>query len=458
MSLTACARVRAPRLAAWCAAADAPVVPSLWTARRWQSQDAAAAAPAAAAAVLPAASPPPPPAAVLPASPFLAVPPGLAVARLPNKGRALVATAPFAAGSVLFQEAPLVAVGDPLATDLACAHCFLPVPLSGSARRTTCACGYVYCSPACKEAHAAGGHDVLCGSARELDAFCAAHRVNFPRVAAAALGKSLGGTVDFMDFWGAVQALVSLPVAADADGLPPLTHEGYAAVKAAVSARMDGDAEGFWRVAFDVRTYARLLGTLRLNSFSVSLHNSVDGGGRETSPLLASAGVGGSGQAGAAGGAPAAAAATGAAAAEPPPAAASACGSHSHDSAAGGGSCSDASPDGGCCSGDGTFTERSGGGTAVYGVASMMNHACDPSAEALLHARGTLRVVATRDLAPGDEVTISYLGEAGAGLPVGDRRGRLAAGYGFECRCARCVAEAAAAVPAKARASARASA
>lgn len=434
MALAANLRARTPRLAACCAAADAPFAPALWTAHRWQSQDAARAAPSAS----------PPPAAVLPASPFLAVPPGLAVVRLPSKGRALVTTAPFAAGAVLLQEEPLVAVGDPLATDLACAHCFLPVPLSGAARRTTCACGYVYCSPACKDAHAAGGHDVLCGSARALDAFCATHRVNFPRVAAAALGKSLGGTVDFMDFWAAVQALVSLPVAADADGLPPLTHEGYAAVKAAVSARMDGDAEGFWAVAFDVRTYARLLGTLRLNSFSVSLHNvggSGSGGDGGRSPLLASAGVGGVG-----GGGSTATAATGAAAAEPPPPPAgssSACGSHAHDG--GSGSCGDASADGGCCSGDGTFTERSGGGTAVYGVASMMNHDCAPSAEALLHARGTLRVAAARELAPGDEVSISYLGEAGAALGVGDRRGRLAAGYGFECRCARCVTEAAAA-------------
>ena len=71
-------------------------------------------------------------------------------------------------------------------------------------------------------------------------------------------------------------------------------------------------------------------------------------------------------------------------------------------------------------------------GLAVYPTASFFNHSCYPTA-----ARSTplgftglqLRVVALRDLEPGEEVSIRYL-ETG--------QAELRAHYGFTCACARC--------------------
>lgn len=79
-------------------------------------------------------------------------------------------------------------------------------------------------------------------------------------------------------------------------------------------------------------------------------------------------------------------------------------------------------------------------GTGLYALGSAVNHSCEPNA-ALLKRPGvrdsTTAVLALRDIAPGEEVTISYIDES---APLEERRADLA-DYQFVCRCARCVAE-----------------
>ncbi|KAL1726158.1 hypothetical protein EV714DRAFT_219899 [Schizophyllum commune] len=74
---------------------------------------------------------------------------------------------------------------------------------------------------------------------------------------------------------------------------------------------------------------------------------------------------------------------------------------------------------------------------AVFDQLSRMNHSCRPNA--LYHwdsdtFSGSLRAV--RDIAPGEEITVSYCGEVDR--PYSQRRALLAP-YGFECDCRACV-------------------
>ena len=108
-------------------------------------------------------------------------------------------------------------------------------------------------------------------------------------------------------------------------------------------------------------------------------------------------------------------------------------------SGAGGGSSS--SPSSSSSSATPGPSEDSGeqAGTAVYAAASLANHSCCPTARpSFPRADATLALVATRDLAEGDEVTVSYVDES---LPLRQRRASLEFGYGFFCRCERCLAE-----------------
>ena len=78
-------------------------------------------------------------------------------------------------------------------------------------------------------------------------------------------------------------------------------------------------------------------------------------------------------------------------------------------------------------------------GTAVFAAASLANHSCYPTARpSFPRASSTLALVATRDLLEGEEVTVSYVDEE---LPLKQRRATLEFGYGFFCRCERCLAE-----------------
>jgi len=198
---------------------------------------------------------------------------------------------------------------------------------------------------------------------------------------------------------------------------------------------MTQGAEPFFASAFDVRTYARLMGILRLNSFSVQCPL---GSSREppTSPASAH-------EEGRPHHEPAFSAASAGVRGESPDSSSrGVCGG---TSGVGGGAldCSSRAPDegggDGCCGGG----EDNGsidalevrGGTALYVTASYANHDCSPNLDVLMGPHAALRYAARRRVAAGEELTITYLDSS---LPVSARRGKLAHGYGFECACALC--------------------
>ena len=61
-----------------------------------------------------------------------------------------------------------------------------------------------------------------------------------------------------------------------------------------------------------------------------------------------------------------------------------------------------------------------------------------PAAQATVAADGCVTLTALRDIGEGEEVTISYVDVT---EPYDERRKTLMTHYGFECKCARCVAE-----------------
>lgn len=79
-------------------------------------------------------------------------------------------------------------------------------------------------------------------------------------------------------------------------------------------------------------------------------------------------------------------------------------------------------------------------GTALYEVCCRANHSCDPSCHVLYdgpsHKRVLARLVARRDIAAGEELTICYVDES---ADTAARRWATAE-YGFLCRCSRCEA------------------
>lgn len=303
-------------------------------------------------------------------------------------GRSLVALAEFAPGDVVLEDSPLVAVGPPQSPaegSLHCGSCFRALPAQGS---VACpgGCGTLYCSKACRAGSASAGHDLLCVPASELDSWCAEFGRNFPRASAALVARSLAPGVDFANFWRDVNALASVPVPADIDAIPREWHTSYALLRTTLRRQMGGPgADAFFTVAFDLRSYARLQGTLRLNSFTLACPLP-DGRLEAEAPRASSS---------------ARQLPPDAASAAPPP---PACPTQQQQQGAGGtgvaggddaGCCSSDDPGGGCGSGGTTGPVDLGhGGTALYGAASLVNHACDANLDvvigphALLHLRG----------------------------------------------------------------------
>ncbi|KXS16376.1 SET domain-containing protein [Gonapodya prolifera JEL478] len=86
-------------------------------------------------------------------------------------------------------------------------------------------------------------------------------------------------------------------------------------------------------------------------------------------------------------------------------------------------------------------------GSALFPLASMLNHSCAPNAAVAFsaspeHHAPLIHVLADRDIAEGEEVTISYVDPDGGDYKIGDeRRMWLEWAYGFKCRCPRCMHE-----------------
>lgn len=311
---------------------------------------------------------------------------------------------------------PIIAVADPHQAATTCAGCFL-----AATQPILCdTCGITYCSRTCRDKHKV--HSLTCGS-HGVDAFCRDNSVNFPRVARDMLATSLTG--DFVEYWAAVNALVSVPVSPDDDMLPKQWHIGYGCVRDALAAKMGGQVEEFFSTAFNLRTYARLMGTLRLNSFAIRCP--ITGPAHSPAPSEHSVPAAGTvpvvGAASAAGAGPES----------------SSCTTSNSDGGGCGGGCGDSDPTSGT-SGCASSVVEAKGGTALYGAPSLLNHSCDPCLDVVMGPSATLALQARREIAAGEELTISYLD---CSLPVATRRAGLAKGYGFECNCPKCVTEAA---------------
>lgn len=74
-------------------------------------------------------------------------------------------------------------------------------------------------------------------------------------------------------------------------------------------------------------------------------------------------------------------------------------------------------------------------GAAVFPLVSGINHSCDPNCEVAYVEDNGVMIVARRDIAAEEELTISYVDPD---MDDEDRREELEETYGFECACAKC--------------------
>ncbi|KAH9520079.1 SET and MYND domain-containing protein 5 [Bulinus truncatus] len=82
-------------------------------------------------------------------------------------------------------------------------------------------------------------------------------------------------------------------------------------------------------------------------------------------------------------------------------------------------------------------------GSALYQLQSSCNHSCVPNAEVTYpNGNNTLVMVALRDIAPEEEVTISYLNSCHLERGRHTRQKALRENYLFTCSCERCLSEA----------------
>jgi SET and MYND domain-containing protein 5 len=88
----------------------------------------------------------------------------------------------------------------------------------------------------------------------------------------------------------------------------------------------------------------------------------------------------------------------------------------------------------------GQFLNNEGAG--LYLQQSKINHSCNPNAEIRFpFANNTLQVVATREIAAEEEITISYLDECQLNRSRHSRQKYLEENYLFSCECDKCQEE-----------------
>jgi hypothetical protein len=187
-----------------------------------------------------------------------------------------VAHKTLAVGDIAFIESPLAALADPCTLADVCHHCFLllgPSPVRCSSSTSGSQCNGVYCSTACRDSAKLTGHGVLCGATGSplgssssgdadaaagvgagggLDDFCAHNRLNFPRVAAAMLAKSLSSGHDFVAYWSTVNALAHAPPGPE-ESWPRQWHTAYGLVRSAVSSKMGGEVRPVGSSAYSAK-------------------------------------------------------------------------------------------------------------------------------------------------------------------------------------------------------------
>lgn len=75
-------------------------------------------------------------------------------------------------------------------------------------------------------------------------------------------------------------------------------------------------------------------------------------------------------------------------------------------------------------------------GNAIYMLPSFYNHDCDPNAHILWIESVNAKLKALRDIEAGEELRICYID---ASMDRDARRAILSEGFGFDCKCARCM-------------------
>ncbi|KAG5615791.1 hypothetical protein H5410_015615 [Solanum commersonii] len=75
-------------------------------------------------------------------------------------------------------------------------------------------------------------------------------------------------------------------------------------------------------------------------------------------------------------------------------------------------------------------------GNAIYILPSFYNHDCDPNAHILWIESVNAKLKALRDIEAGEELRICYID---ASMDRDARRAILSEGFGFDCKCARCM-------------------
>jgi len=225
-------------------------------------------------------------------------------------------------------------------------------------------------------------------------------------MAAYALAKSLCGGVEFSEYWGKLNGL-SYATPPPLEEQPRAFKEGYVKVRDAflASGRVSGKGvTQFFDSVFNQAAYARLMGTLRLNTFSVdcplgSAKVFVETPRRMRGEIRERD-------------------------------VSSDCCSSNDCGAEGTREASSTS-----CADSPAALGDAPGGAALYEVASLANHECEPTADVLISPGGGLALRARIPLAVGEQITISYLDSS---LPYALRNRKLFMGYGFKCECSRC--------------------
>ncbi|WOK92442.1 histone-lysine N-methyltransferase ATXR4 [Canna indica] len=75
-------------------------------------------------------------------------------------------------------------------------------------------------------------------------------------------------------------------------------------------------------------------------------------------------------------------------------------------------------------------------GNAIYMLPSFYNHDCDPNAHIIWLENANAKLKALRDIEEGEELRICYID---ASMDFEARQKILAEGFGFQCRCLRCL-------------------
>ena len=357
-------------------------------------------------------------------------------------------------GEIILTDSPLMAVTDVQTLSTTCSQCFRSLSSVSSSSIITCSCGVYYCSKVCRDKAFAEGHDVLCNSEYTLlNSWCKDIRINYPRIAVNIVAKSISTAVpDFSEYWTSINRLASISISSnnkDEDNYPKIWTNGYRLVCNTLKKNMKGDVNGFFEYAFNMPAYVRLMGTLRLNSFSIPCpidqiassstlsnnnhhHHTTTTTARTmdqyttinnptnntTNNNNSSSSISSSNTGGCCSNTP----------------------TDSIDSNTGTITTNSCDPSTSACgssnsNGSTSATYEAPGGTALYPIASFINHSCEPNLDVIMSPYGNIAFRTRTTILPNTELTITYLDSS---TPVNIRRVQLYHSYGFECQCTLC--------------------